>query len=138
MRLLAQARLGEAILAAGAFRPVVDAPFGGLTPPSIGIPVMAAGWLNRKRTHLPAYPYVALTATELVVAELRFGASIRVRRLSGRWPLPSVHVVAADPRRRRMTLRLGDRKAVELEGLYSSDSEREVVSRIGELPVDDH
>ncbi len=138
MRPLTQARLGEPVLAAGAFRSVVDAPFGGLTPPAIGIPVMAAGWFRRKRSRLPTYPYLALTATELVVAEFRFGSSIRFKRLVGRWPLSSVQVLAAEPRRRRMTLRLGDKNPVELEGLYASASEREVVIRIHERPVNDH
>ena len=129
MRQVAQASLGVPFLASGVFRTVPDVKRLAGVP---GAVVIAAQWAwIKKRSRLPAYPYVVVTDHEVIVLEFLFGSTLRMRRIVGRWPKSDVRVLHASPEHRLMTLVLPlSRSPVELEGAYHSDGEREVVAQL--------
>ena len=129
MRDAAHRVVHDPFLASAAFRTVADIePLGGLA----GVLVTFARWVwIKKRSRLPAYPFVVLTDRELIVLEFVFGTTLRMKRVVGRWHNEQVRVVEASPEHRRVKLILPlSRSAVELEGAFGSDAEREVVSRL--------
>lgn len=132
MRGLAEAELGEPLEAAGAFEAVLHVRFGAGV---YGMLAAATTWLVRKqRALLPSYPFLGVTASELVAWEFRFGKGLELKRLVGRWPLDSLDVVAVEPVRCRATVGLRPgRPPVELRGVYRSEAERAVVERLAAL-----
>jgi hypothetical protein len=92
----------EPFVASAAFRTVAEVePLGGLA----AVLVTFAQWLwTKKRSRLPAYPFVVLTNDELIVLEFVFGTTLRMKRVVGRWRNDQVGVVEASPERRRVKL----------------------------------
>ena len=129
MRDVAQGVVHKPFVASAAFRTVADVkPLGGLP----GVVVALAGWVwIKKRSRLPAYPFVVLTQDELLVLEFVFGTTLHLKRVVGRWPYDQVCVVEASPERRKATLVLpASRWPVELEGAFGSGAEREVIAAL--------
>ena len=135
MRQLAERTLGVSCLAAGAFRTVAEVePRGGLASAFV-----AFGWWAwiKTRSRLPLYPYVVVTEDELIVVEFVFGPRLRMRRIVGRWPRSEVRVLEASPEQRRAKVVLPpSRLPVELEGVFRTAAEREVVSRLHQLSTE--
>ena len=119
----ATATLGPSIQAAGQFHTVA-----GASPRSLAV----LEWVVLKvRARLPSYPYLAVLPGELVILELRHAATVRVRRVVGRWPLDTIRVLAADAARRQVTLALpGRRFPAVLEGAFGTPSEAAVVTAL--------
>jgi hypothetical protein len=135
MREVAQRVVRDPFIASASFRTVAEVePLGGLA----GVLLTFGQWVwIKKRSRLPAYPFVVLTNTELIVLEFIFGATLRMKRVVGRWRIDQVSVVDASPERRRAKLVLPlSRSPVEIEGAFGSDAEHEVVSRLRQLMPD--
>jgi len=60
-----------------------------------------------------------------------------MRRIVGRWPRSEVRVLEASPEQRRAKVVLPfSRLPVELEGVFRTAAEREVVSRLHQLSTE--
>ena len=132
MRQLAELVVRAPVEAAAAFRTMAEVkPLGG----SVGLLLTFAWWVwTKKRTRLPAYPFIVVTGREVIVLEFTFGATLRMKRVVGRWYKEQVRVVEASPEMRRVTLALpSSRWIADLQGVYGSEAERDVVSRLAEL-----
>ena len=74
-----------------------------------------------------------MTANQLAVLEFRYGRTTRLKWIIGRWPLDQVQVPAADAARRRLKVSLPGRHfTLELEGVYRSQAEIDVVAALRE------
>jgi hypothetical protein len=129
MRRLAERTLGTPIVAAGAFHTVAD-----VGPPgAIGVSLVKLGqwaWIKR-RSRLPPYPFIVVTDDELIVFEFRFGSTLRLRRVVGRWPKSDIRVVKVSPDRRQATIVLPlSQSPVELEGAFHTEAEIDVVAQL--------
>ncbi|HEX3542152.1 MAG TPA: hypothetical protein VHT75_17095 [Acidimicrobiales bacterium] len=132
MRQVAERTVGGPILAAGSFRTVADVePFGG----SVGALLAVGQWVwIKKRTRLPPYPFVVVTESEVIVLEFRFGSTLQMRRVVGRWPKRDIRVIGATPECWRAAVILPlNRFPVELEGAFHTDSERDVIDHLRRL-----
>lgn len=138
---MAKAVVGPTLEAAATFRVIVDPEKNRPIPVSrpeamalIGLGKLVSWAMARKRSGLPAYAYVALTSDEMIVLEFRFGSTLQLKRLVGRWPLREIRVSKATSHRRHLCLTLPSSKApVHLEGVFHGDAERVVIDRLTEL-----
>lgn len=132
MRQLAHRTLGVPIVAAGSFRTIAEVePLGSLAGALLSFGQWA--WL-RKRSRLPLYPFVIITGDELIVLEFRFGSTLSMKRVVGRWSKRDVRVLDASPdhRRAKVVTPLSP-SPIEVEGAFGSDDERDVVSQLREM-----
>jgi hypothetical protein len=92
----------------------------------IGIMITGITWfLPRRRSHLPAYSYLAVTDADLHILELAYGSTTTVRRSLGQWPIASLNAEPLD-NPWSVRVRLGGR-TVELEATTFSQDAAEVV-----------
>ncbi len=131
MRQIATTGVGP-LVTSGAFRTVIDTPVRVTIGGALVALVRSA--MIKGRSPLPSYPYMVLTTDELILLEFRFGARTELKRVVGRWPLRAIRVIEALPRRQRASLLLPSIDTpVNLEGLFHSAAEEEVVCQLQQL-----